>query len=315
MLATTFVLAAGLCQPALGQSVIHGGDATCSNRQFDNILVAYAKTKVNTSYPGHVIYAYLTSYDWHLDCTNGSQWGSGCQAAKEATAGNEALARGISTGLMTGKFDFRYEHRFDGTVMGSFPDSTICPTPPPPTACTGSTCGNSPIIVPIENGNHVKLSSVEQGVPFDINGDGVLEVVAWPEEPESVGFLAMDRDGNGLITSGKELFGDSTVEGAPTGFHALITLPSEPHHSSLKLGRDAGFDSLLLWFDTNRDGVGQGDELRPASEYITEISLNAVMIGKKDQHGNEFKYQGWMRLAEKPEEKRPVYDVFLRVQQ
>ena len=58
---------------------------------------------------------------------------------------------------------------------------------------------------------------------FDLDANGVAEWVSWAASGD--GFLAMDRDGDGKITSGRELFGDHTVMSdgrvASSGFQAL----------------------------------------------------------------------------------------------
>jgi hypothetical protein len=73
----------------------------------------------------------------------------------------------------------------------------------------------------------------------------------------------MDRDGDGLITSGSELFGNATPltsgSTAAHGFEALAELDCNTDGSLDAL--DAAYSSLLLWQDRNTDGVSQTDEL------------------------------------------------------
>lgn len=57
---------------------------------------------------------------------------------------------------------------------------------------------------------------------FDLNGDGQLERVSFVQGSDA--FLALDRNGDGLINSGKELFGDQ--HGAPDGFAELSRFDS-----------------------------------------------------------------------------------------
>ena len=47
------------------------------------------------------------------------------------------------------------------------------------------------------------------GVYFDLDADGTKEKTAWVKASD--GFMVKDRDGNGVIDSGKELYGDDTV--------------------------------------------------------------------------------------------------------
>jgi hypothetical protein len=65
-----------------------------------------------------------------------------------------------------------------------------------------------PLLIPLD-GRHIRLTNVAGGVAFDINGDGVREQVAWTVAGAQVGFLALDRDGDGRIDSVGELFGQA----------------------------------------------------------------------------------------------------------
>lgn len=51
-----------------------------------------------------------------------------------------------------------------------------------------------------------------EGVSFklDLNGDGIVDVMPWPGLGS---FLANDRDGNGTVTNGSELYGPTTGDG------------------------------------------------------------------------------------------------------
>jgi hypothetical protein len=83
---------------------------------------------------------------------------------------------------------------------------------------------NSPIIIATGKNQANRLTSPEDGVNFDFNGDGVVERAAWTMAGDDIAFLAIDKNGNGLIDSGRELFGNLTAPGAENGFAALQTL-------------------------------------------------------------------------------------------
>jgi hypothetical protein len=90
----------------------------------------------------------------------------------------------------------------------------------------GYECTNqaSPIMISTRPNDSYVLTSAEDGVLFDLNGDGVPELVAWTKPGSEVAFLAIDLDGDGQITSGKELFGNHTLPGSPNGFDALMRM-------------------------------------------------------------------------------------------
>ena len=72
-----------------------------------------------------------------------------------------------------------------------------------------------------------KLTGPSRGVQFDVDGDGAKEQTAWTAADSHLAFLALDRNGNGVIDSGKELFGSNTIPSStPTyrnrGLEALL---------------------------------------------------------------------------------------------
>lgn len=175
----------------------------------------------------------------------------------------------------------------------------------PPLPCPpGQYCPPTPILVPLEKSPEVKMSGPE--VLFDLDADGDLDVVGWPE---NAGFLVQDRNGDGLINDGRELYGSATTTGANNGFDALA--------------REAGintidatvplYNKLQVWHDANRDGVTQPGELAPVSRYLRSIFLFYKLIGKKDPQGNEFRFQGQAVYVDG--EQRPIYDVIFATQQ
>jgi hypothetical protein len=65
-----------------------------------------------------------------------------------------------------------------------------------------------PLILDL-NGDGIKTTSVSGGVCFDSNADGFAEETGWITPGD--GLLCMDRNGNGIIDDGKELFGNETI--------------------------------------------------------------------------------------------------------
>ena len=152
----------------------------------------------------------------------------------------------------------------------------------------------------------VGLTSPEAGVSFDIDGDGILEQVAWTEPGAAVALLAIDRDGDGLITSGAELFGSVSVLGVGDGPNALIEASKSTGAFSGAVQRgQALYEQLLLWVDRNHNGISEASELRPVEQVFTAIGLGFVKQHRLDRHGNLFRYMGWAELrTEGPEQGR-----------
>ena len=142
------------------------------------------------------------------------------------------------------------------------------------------------------------LTSPEEGVKFDLNGDGIREQTAWTAPGSKLAFLALDRNGNGTIDDGSELFGNRTATGAPTGVEAMIrTLKGAGW--VLAGGSRAGdplYEKLLLWTDANHNGVSEPKELRPAGELFTQIGLAYTRATGSDANGNTFRWEGWVEV-------------------
>jgi len=105
-------------------------------------------------------------------------------------------------------------------------------------------------------------------VLFDYDGDGVKTGTGWIKGDD--GFLVLDRNGNGTIDNGGELFGDQTlVNGvkATDGFAALSAQDSN-NNGQFDAG-DTNFTNIRVWQDTNSDGISQAGELHTLSELGT----------------------------------------------
>lgn len=178
---------------------------------------------------------------------------------------------------------------------------------------SGYECVECPIIIDTaRNGYH--LTSVEDGVFFDMNADGVPERTAWTRADSDDAFLVMDRNGNGVIDNGSELFGNRTPAfpgrdiTTVNGFEALRFLQDDLDRKVS--AADRAFGGLLLWHDRNHNGMSEPDELTPLFETVAEISTDYKERKRVDRFGNLFRQQGRLTWADGGE--GIVYDVWLR---
>ena len=144
------------------------------------------------------------------------------------------------------------------------------------------------------NGNGIQTVGIPAtGTPilFDHNADGIKTGTGWLAPDDA--WLVLDRDGNGTIDSGRELFGADTMitatetvalpggsfscevtRNARSGFEALASL--DANQDGLFDAQDAAFTQVRLWQDKNQDGISQAGELSTlADQGITAISLTA----------------------------------------
>ncbi|MDD2950166.1 MAG: calcium-binding protein [Sulfuricurvum sp.] len=116
-------------------------------------------------------------------------------------------------------------------------------------------------------------------IVFDGNKDGIKTGMGWVKGDD--GFLVLDRNGNGTIDNGGELFGDQTLvdgERAFTGFAALTA--EDTNANGMFDAGDTNFTNVRVWQDVNQDGISQADELHTLTELgIASISLTATANG------------------------------------
>jgi hypothetical protein len=183
----------------------------------------------------------------------------------------------------------------------------------------GNGC-DSPIILDLA-GDGYRLTSVRRGVTFDLDADGTPEQVAWTRQGSDDGWLALDRNGNGVIDNGAELFGNHTPAYAdkadPTAEHGFMALrfAEGPTYGASRPddridARDAVFARLLVWTDRNHNGFSEPDELQKLSETpVTAISTDFRESRRRDRHGNQFRLRArsWWQDGSV----HPVFDVWL----
>jgi hypothetical protein len=155
-------------------------------------------------------------------------------------------------------------------------------------------------VVSIDLGSRYALTDVQSGVPFDIDADGDLDRVAWTEPGTDVAFLALDRDGDGVITSGRELIGNRTLAGVTSGANALAQLATGPGTRASLDADHPLFPTLRLWRDANHNGRNEARELRPADEELSTIFLGYEPHRRMDSHGNRSRFRGFVHVRTAP---------------
>ena len=137
---------------------------------------------------------------------------------------------------------------------------------PAPGGGGGATRQVDPLVFDLD-GNGVTLSSVENGIYFDMDADGTRDKTAWVSGGDAL--LALDRNGNGRIDDGSELFGEQN--GARDGFAELARFDQDGN--GVIDANDNIFNSLILL-------RADGGMSRLRDEGITAIKLD-IAIGLK----------------------------------
>jgi hypothetical protein len=123
-------------------------------------------------------------------------------------------------------------------------------------------------------------------VQFDLHADGQKVQTGWASSTD--GLLTLDRNHDGKVNDGSELFGSSTTlsngEKATDGYEALRDLDSSGDNSITNA--DAQWADLKVWVDQNSDGISEdGEMISLDSLGITKLDLNAQTTSV-DSNGN-----------------------------
>lgn len=192
---------------------------------------------------------------------------------------------------------------------------TRCDTPPPTAylscpfgpVCTGSgwNCACSPagctnpdpiIIDARDRGFH--LTDIAHGVRFTFAPGQPPIQMAWTDAAFGNGFLVLDRNGNGVIDNGTELFGNLTPQpqsATPNGYLALAVLDDPANGGNGNGFIDPGdtvYERLRVWIDTNHNGISEPRELHTLKALgIVRIDLKYMESRYVDAFGNQFRYR------------------------
>lgn len=146
----------------------------------------------------------------------------------------------------------------------------------------------TPLVVSFDSAGVVTIVPDDGLGSFDLSleQDGRAIRTDWPSA--STPWLAIDLDQDGMITSGRELFGSaSLVAGLPVsnGFQALAAF--DDNADGVIDASDSAFGRLLLWADHDGNRVSTDDELQTIKHAgITALDLAYRSERSCDERGN-----------------------------
>ncbi|WP_116894551.1 hypothetical protein [Pseudomonas savastanoi] len=156
----------------------------------------------------------------------------------------------------------------------------------------GASDTSSPLILDL-NGDGVSTTSVSSGAHFDHNADNRAEATGWIAGAD--GLLVWDRNENGVIDNGKELFGDQMVlvggARASNGFEALKELDS--NGDGVFSSSDSLFSKVGVWIDSNSNGISEASEIHKLYDVgVASINVDYKVSSNLDAGGNDHRQLG-----------------------
>lgn len=158
----------------------------------------------------------------------------------------------------------------------------------------------TPILLDLA-GDGLRLTNLASGVTFAIGPGAQAYPVSWTEPASDDAWLVLDRNGNGTIDDGTELFGNNTPQADPPSGHErngylALAVYDDPARGGNGDGRittaDAIYGVLRLWRDRNHNGVSEPRELSTlASEGVVDFGLDYRLSKRTDRFGNIFRYR------------------------
>jgi Ca2+-binding RTX toxin-like protein len=172
-------------------------------------------------------------------------------------AGGLSLLAGLAGGIYGGELFVKLFGNLFRTGDGKLGYFHL-PVPPPPTP-PGDYA--DPLSLDLNNDGKINTLAVTRGVHFDLDNNGFAETTSWIAPTD--GLLVLDKNANGKIEGGAELFGSETKlrngQFAQNGFEALAEY--DLNADGKINNQDAIFSQLSIWQDTNSNGTTDAGEL------------------------------------------------------
>ena len=144
---------------------------------------------------------------------------------------------------------------------------------------------SSPLVLDLNANGTTSTFIAQSETYFDMDGDGFKERTSWTESTD--GLLALDKNQDGIINNGSELFGNYTKlangTNAKNGFEALSQY--DLNKDNIIDNKDSIYAHLKVWSDANSDGISTSDELKTLQELnISQINLASTKTSTSEAY-------------------------------
>ena len=138
-----------------------------------------------------------------------------------------------------------------------------------------------PLVIDLNN-DGIKGTNLDYKINFDLDNNGFKEATSWIDNNDA--FIAIDKNNNGTIDNGSELFGNKSISNnayaytnpnSKNGFESLKEFDS--NNDDIIDEKDKEFTNLLLWQDKNSNGISETDELIKLSDKAEFANLNLLV--------------------------------------
>ena len=165
---------------------------------------------------------------------------------------------------------------------------------------------SSPLVLDLD-GDGIETRGLLAGAFFDHAGDGFAELTGWIGADD--GLLILDRNGNGTVDHGAELFGNETrlTDGtkAGDGYEALAQF--DENGDGQVDASDPVWNQLRVWRDADGNGDSEASELHALADVgVAAIGTTATSSTLMDANGNEHRLVGDFTRSDAARERRPT---------
>ena len=157
-----------------------------------------------------------------------------------------------------------------------------------------------PLVFDLGGDGITTVSIDDSNAFFDLDNNGFAEKTSWVGAKE--GLLAYDKNGDGIINGGNELFGDRTLmkDGRTLASSGFTALAEYDDNKDGKIdGNDTIYTLLRIWQDSDGDGIASAGELKQLVDLgIVSIGLSYNNTGVTDGANNIQVRTGTFTLAD-----------------